>query len=311
MTAGLSLPTVDDIRAAAERIAPFAHRTPLQTSRLVNDWLNCDAFFKCENLQRAGAFKFRGACNAVMSLSEPQAQRGVVTHSSGNHGAALALAARLRGIPAYVVMPSNAPRVKQEAVAAYGARITLCEPTLAAREQTAARLIAETGAELVHPYNDFRIIAGQGTAALELHAEVPGLDDVIVPVGGGGLAAGTAIATRAVTNDCDVCCGEPAQADDAFRSLQTGRIIPVDHPDTIADGLRTSLGELTFTVLQQHRVEIITVPEEALIEAMQFVWTRMKLLIEPSSAVVVAAVRRATRAVCWTAGGTDSLRRQC
>ncbi len=188
-------------------------------------------------------------------------------------------------------MPATSPRVKQEAVAGYGARIILCEPTLSAREQTAEQVLAQTGGEFVPPYNDVRIIAGQGTAALELHAEVPALDAVIVPVGGGGLAAGTALATRALGSRCVVCGGEPERADDALRSLQAGRIIPVEHPDTIADGLRTSLGDRTFPILQQHLDEIITVSEAAIIEAMQFIWTRMKLLIEPSSAVAVAAVR--------------------
>ncbi|MGD9854785.1 MAG: pyridoxal-phosphate dependent enzyme [Planctomycetaceae bacterium] len=284
--------TLDDIRAAAARIAPFAHRTPVLTSRRVNDWLGSSAFFKCENLQRTGAFKFRGACNAVMSLSDEEARRGVVTHSSGNHGAALAEAARLRGIPAYVVMPSNAPPVKRAAVEEYGASVTECVPTLTAREETAARIIAETGAALVHPYDDLRTIAGQATAALELHEEVSGLDVIVTPVGGGGLAAGTALATRFLATRCRTILGEPRAVDDAWRSLQQGRIVPVENAATIADGLKTSLGERTFPILCEHVEQIVTVSEAEIVEAMRLVWTRMKVLVEPSSAVAVAAAAR-------------------
>jgi threonine dehydratase len=285
--------TFDDLSAARERIAAYIHRTPVFTSRLMNDWLGCEAHFKCEQLQRAGAFKFRGACHAVMGLSDGAARRGVVTHSSGNHGAALALAASLRGIPVHVVMPVNAPAVKRAAVAAYGGRIWPCEPTQAAREATCAAVIEETGGTLVHPYDDHRIIAGQATAAWELHEDVPGLDVIVVPVGGGGLAAGTALVTHAVNPRCRVMLGEPERADDAFRSLQAGRILPVERTDTVADGLRTSLGERTFPVIQRHVARIITVNEEAIIEALRMLWTRMKLIVEPSSAVPVAAIRAA------------------
>lgn len=289
--------TIDDIRAAAARIGPFAHQTPVHTSRRVNDWLGCSAFFKCENLQRTGAFKFRGACNAVMTLSDAQAARGVVTHSSGNHGAALAEAARLRGVPAYVVMPSSAPSVKRAAVEEYGATVTECLPTLASREATAARVIAETGAMLIHPYDDLRIISGQATAALELHAQVPGLEVIVTPVGGGGLASGTALTTHALAPGCRVVLGEPEAVDDARQSLQAGCRVPVGNGATIADGLKTSLGELTFPILRQHVEQIVTVTEAEIVEAMRFLWTRMKLIVEPSSAVAAAAVRKARKAL--------------
>jgi threonine dehydratase len=247
-------------------------------------------FFKCENLQKVGAFKFRGACNAVFSLPEEALRRGVATHSSGNHAQALALAARLRGAKAYIVMPRNAPEVKRRAVADYGAQIIPCEPTVADREATAARVVAETGATLIHPYNDARIIAGQGTAALELLADAPDLDYLLAPVGGGGLVSGTAIAAAGVSPKTRVIAAEPAGADDAYRSLRAGHIVPSEHPQTIADGLRTSLGELTFAAIQRHVREIVTVSEEAIESAMRHVWERMKIVIEPSSAVPVAAL---------------------
>ncbi len=247
-------------------------------------------FFKCENLQKVGAFKFRGACNAVFSLPEEALRRGVATHSSGNHAQALALAARLRGAKAYIVMPRNAPEVKRRAVADYGAQIIPCEPTVADREATAARVVAETGATLIHPYNDARIIAGQGTAALELLADAPDLDYLLAPVGGGGLVSGTAIAAAGVSPKTRVIAAEPAGADDAYRSLRAGHILPSENPQTIADGLRTSLGELTFAAIQRHVHEIVTVSEEAIESAMRHVWERMKIVIEPSSAVPVAAL---------------------
>ncbi len=284
--------SLDDIRIAAKRIAPFAHRTPVLSSRLVDEWLGCRAVFKCENLQRTGAFKFRGACNAVMSLSDAEAARGVVTHSSGNHGAALAEAARIRGIPAFVVMPVTAPTVKRAAVEGYGARVTECSPTLEARERTAARVIDETGATLIHPFDDLRIITGQATAAIELHEEISDLDVIVCPVGGGGLASGTALATHLRSPQCEVVLGEPSAVDDAFRSLQEGRFIPGDNSPTIADGLKTSLGQHTYPILRDHVARIVTVSEDEIIEAMRFLWTRMKLIVEPSSAVAVAAVRK-------------------
>ena len=283
-------PTITDIRQAAERIRPHAHRTPVMTCRSLDERVGAQVFMKCENLQKVGAFKFRGACNAVLSLSPDEAARGVATHSSGNHAQALALAARMRGIPAYIVMPRNAPAVKQAAVAGYGGIITLCEPTLAARESTLAEVVAATGAEVVHPYNDVRVIAGQGTAALELLADVPDLDVIMAPVGGGGLLSGTAIAARAVAPQIRVIAAEPAGADDAFRSLAAGHIIPSVQPQTIADGLLTSLGDLTFPIIRDHVEQIVTVSEPAIVAAMKFVWERAKLVVEPSGVVPIAAL---------------------
>ena len=286
----LRLPGIAAIREAAARIAPYARLTPVFSSRTMNDWLGVELFAKAENLQRVGAFKFRGACNAVFSLTVEEAARGVCTHSSGNHAQALALAARLRGVAAHVVMPRTAPSVKRAAVAGYGARIVPCEPTLAAREAALAEVISATGAGFIHPYNDPRVIAGQGTAALELLAEVPDLEFLLAPVGGGGLLSGTAIATAAVAPECRVYGAEPAGADDAARSLQEGRILPSVNPRTLADGLLTSLGELTFSAIRAHATGILTVTEEAIVAAMRRVWERMKLVIEPSAAVPVAAL---------------------
>jgi threonine dehydratase len=246
--------------------------------------------FKCENLQRVGAFKFRGASNALLSLPGQALQRGVATHSSGNHAAALACAAGEMGVPAYVVMPHTAPLVKQRAVAAYGATIFPCEPTLAAREAGLAEVVAATGAVVVHPFNDPAVIAGQGTAALELLEDAGPLDLIVVPVGGGGLAAGTALAVAARSPHTRVMAAEPEGADDAFRSLRDGVLYPSREPKTVADGLRTSLGELTFTLLRRHRVAVVTVSEAAIVAAMRLVWERLKLVIEPSAAVAVAAV---------------------
>ncbi len=247
-------------------------------------------FFKCENFQKVGAFKFRGATNAVFSLSDAEASKGVATHSSGNHAAALALAARLRGIPAHVVMPSTSRAIKQAAVDGYGARIVLCEPTLEARESTLETVVAATGAAVVHPYNDPRVIAGQGTAALELLADIPDLDVVMTPVGGGGLLSGTAIVVRSLAPGARVVGAEPAAADDAFRSLEQGRIVPSVDPRTIADGLLTSLGTLTFAIIREHVAGIVTVSEAAIVAAMRHVWERMKILVEPSSAVPLGAL---------------------
>ena len=278
------------IREAARRIAPYAHRTPVVTSQYFDRVTGGQLFFKCENLQKAGAFKFRGACNAVFSLPDEIAARGVATHSSGNHAQALALAAQLRSIPAWIVMPENASAVKQAAVQEYGGRIVHCTPTLAAREATAAAVIEETGATFIHPYDDAPIIAGQGTAALELLEAVPGLDLILAPVGGGGLISGTALAAAELSPSTAVFAAEPTGADDAYRSLAAGRIIPVQQADTVADGLRTSLGELTFAVIQRHVREIATVSDDEIIAAMKTFWQRTKLLIEPSAAVPLAAV---------------------
>jgi threonine dehydratase len=283
-------PTLDDIHQAAQRIKPYIHRTPILTNESLNQKVGARVFLKCENFQKVGAFKFRGASNAVFSLSDEEAARGVSTHSSGNHAQALALAARLRGIPAYIVMPSNAPAVKKAAVAAYGGQITFCEPTLQAREATLAQIVEETGSEVVHPYNDERVIAGQGTAAVEFLEEVPDLDVMITPVGGGGLLSGTSIAATEIKKGIRVIAGEPEMADDAYRSLQSGEILPSVKPKTIADGLLTSLGTKTFPIIQKHVEQIVTVSEQGISDSMKFIWERLKIIIEPSSAVAVGVL---------------------
>ncbi len=286
--------TAADLDAAVARIAPRAHRTPVVTCQRLDHACGAAVFLKCENLQKVGAFKFRGAVNAVFSLGDEAAARGVVTHSSGNHGAALALAARLRGVPATVVMPSNSARVKLDAVAGYGARVIQCEPTLAARESTAAAAQAETGATFIHPYDDERIIAGQASAALELLADVPDLDAVIAPVGGGGLLSGTALAAHHRAPGVAVYAAEPTGADDAARSVAAGRLIPIDEggaqADTVCDGLRTSLSGRTFDIIREHVAEIAVVSDAEAVAAMRAVWSYAKLLIEVSSAVPVAAL---------------------
>ncbi len=279
-----------DIQEAAARIAGKVHCTPVLTCAALDHLSGARLFFKCENLQKVGAFKMRGATNAVFALGDSEASRGVATHSSGNHGQALALAARLRGVPAYVVMPSSAPAVKKAAVSGYGAEVITCRPTLAAREATLAEVVARTGAAFVHPYDNDRIIAGQGTAALELLTDYPDLEVVMAPVGGGGLLAGTALATRHLAPDAAVIAAEPVGADDAFRSLAAGKIIPSENPDTVADGLLTSLGECNFPIIQAHVQEIWTVDDPAIIAAMRLVWERMKIIIEPSAAVCLAAL---------------------
>ncbi|HNE70430.1 MAG TPA: pyridoxal-phosphate dependent enzyme [Anaerolineales bacterium] len=283
-------PTLNDIQQAAERIKPYAHRTPVLTNESLNQKVGAQVYLKCENLQKVGAFKFRGACNAVYSLTDEEASHGVVTHSSGNHAQALALAAKMRGIPAYIVMPSNAPQVKKDAVAGYGGQITFCEPTLAARESTMEGIRQKTGATVVHPYDNEKVIAGQGTAAMELLEDVPDLDVIITPVGGGGLLSGTSIAAMGLKKGIRVIAGEPEKADDAFRSLQADRIIPSENPKTIADGLLTSLGALTFPIIQQNVEQIVTVSEEGIITTMKFVWERAKIIIEPSSAVAIGVL---------------------
>jgi threonine dehydratase len=285
-----SLPDLSAIEDAARRIADYLHRTPVYSSRRLDEHCEAQLFFKCENLQKVGAFKARGASNAVLSLSAEAAARGVATHSSGNHGAALAMAAQRRGIPALVVMPENAPAVKKAAVATYGASIVECEATLAAREQTLARVVEETGANVVHPYDDSRVIAGQGTVALELLQQVPDLDVVVVPVGGGGLLAGVATAVKALQPTTEVLAVEPAGADDAFRSFGLGRRVLQTSPDTIADGLRTSLGELNFAIIQRQVDTILTVADELIIEAMRLQWSRLKTVVEPSGAVSFAGL---------------------
>jgi threonine dehydratase len=286
----VSEPTIREIKEASERIEPYVHRTPVLMCSTLNRLCGAELFFKCENFQKAGSFKIRGAANAVFSLEDHEASRGVATHSSGNHAAALALAAKWRGIPAYVVMPETAPQVKKDAVAGYGAEIIFCEPTLEAREKGLATLVDRTGSAFIHPYNDYRVISGQGTAALELLEDFPDLDVVMTPVGGGGLLSGTAIAASAISPKTRVIGSEPKEADDAARSFHAGRIIPSRNPRTIADGLLTSLGDRTFPVIKAYVSNIVTVSEEAIVEAMRAVWERMKIIIEPSAAVPLAAL---------------------
>jgi threonine dehydratase len=282
--------TIQDIHEAAKRIKPYIHRTPVLTNESLNQKVGANVFMKCENLQKVGAFKFRGASNAVWSLTDEEAKLGVCTHSSGNHAQALALAAKMRGIPAYIVMPNNAPQVKKDAVAGYGGQITFCEPTLEDRESNLEKIKNKTGANVVHPYNDERVIAGQGTATLELLEEIPDLDVIIAPVGGGGLLSGTSIAATESKKGIRVIAAEPEKADDAFRSMQAGKIIPSENPNTIADGLLTSLGTLTFPIIQERVEQVVTVSEEAMIESMKFIWERAKIIIEPSAATVIAVL---------------------
>ncbi len=281
---------LEDIRAAARRIAPFAHRTPVATCSTLDRLAGRALFFKCEHLQKAGAFKFRGACNAVLRLSPETATRGVATHSSGNHAGALALAAKLRGIPAHIVMPRNASPVKRRAVEEYGGRAIECEPTQAARETTVAAVVAETNATLIPPYNHVDVIAGQGTTVLELLEQAPGLDALVMPVGGGGLMAGATLAMKALAPNARVFAAEPKGADDAARSKAAGRLIPQTGPNTIADGLLTGLGDLTWPVLRDCVERVVTVADEEIVAAMRLAWERAKLLIEPSAAVALAAV---------------------
>jgi threonine dehydratase len=278
-------PTLNDIRQASARIRPYAHWTSVLRCHSLDEITGATLFLKCENFQKVGAFKFRGACNAVLSLTDKEASRGVATHSSGNHAQALALAARLRGIAATIVMPSNAPEVKKAAVAGYGGEIVLCEPTLAAREETLARVVEKSGAMVIHPYNNYDVIAGQGTAALEFLEEIPDLDAILVPVGGGGLLSGTLIAAKGIKPSIQVIAAEPEGADDAYRSWKAGGIIPMAGPKTVADGLLTSLGDKTFPVIQRLVDEIVTVSDEATLKAMRLIWERAKLVVEPSGAV--------------------------
>ena len=284
------LPTAADVRAAAARIGPYVHRTPVFTSACLNRESGARLFFKAENLQKVGAFKMRGATNFVLQLTAAEARRGVVTHSSGNHGQAVAAAARARGVPATVVMPRSSSPVKRAAVAGYGARVELCADGDAARAAAAGRIEAEQGATLIHPYGHARIVAGQGTLALELFEQAAALDAVVAPVGGGGCLSGVSVVARALHPRIAVFGAEPDAADDAARSLAAGRIIPVEQPATVADGLRTSLAPLTFALLRTGRVTILTVQESDIIAAMRLIWTRMKLIVEPSAAVTLAAV---------------------
>ena len=279
-----------DIREAARRIEPYARKTPVETCGMLDELAGRSIFLKCENLQKVGAFKFRGACNAVMGLDDEDAARGVVTHSSGNHAQALALAAAMRGIKATIVMPSDAPRVKRSAVEGYGAFVVECEPTQEARERNARMIVEREGATFISPYDDHRIIAGQGTTYLELHEQVADLDALIVPLGGGGLLSGMSIAARALNPDIRIIGVEPELADDAAESVRIGRIVPQRPPRTIADGLRTSLGTLTFPIIRENVDEILSVSDEAIVCAMHVIWERAKLVVEPSAVVGVAAV---------------------
>ena len=303
------------IRDAYQRIQGVIHRTPVHTCSQLSDLAGSDIYFKCENFQKVGAFKFRGASNVVLSLSDAQAASGVVTHSSGNHAQALALAASQRGIPAHIVMPSNAPQVKKDAVAGYGARVILCEPTLDARESTAAEVVAETGAAFIHPYNHSGIIAGQATVALELLDQVADLDVIIAPVGGGGLLSGIAIAAKSINPAIRIVGAEPAGADDAFRSKESGEFIAQTSPDTIADGLLTSLGDLTWPVVRDLVDEIVVVDDVQIARGMKLMMERAKLLIEPSGATSFAAAVKMdfaspeTRVACVISGGNINLSR--
>ncbi len=309
------VPSLADITAARERIAPHVHVTPVYSSQLLDAHTGARVYFKCENLQKVGAFKARGASNAVFSLSAEEAARGVATHSSGNHGAALAMAARRRGVPAHIVMPANAPSVKQDAVAAYGGLVISCEPTLAAREATLERVVAGTGAHVVHPYADPRVIAGQGTVALEILEQVPDLEVIVVPVGGGGLLSGVALAIKNLRPEVEVVAAEPEGADDAFRSFGLGELQPSISPSTIADGLLAGLGELNFALIQQYVDTIVTVTDASIVAAMRLQWTRLKTVVEPSGAVSFAALLehperfRGRRVVTVISGGNLDLDR--
>jgi threonine dehydratase len=281
---------LDSIRAAHERIRPYINRTPVLTSSRLNEASGASLFFKCENFQKIGAFKTRGATNAVFSLDDATARRGVATHSSGNHGAALARAAKLRGISAHIVMPSNSTKVKVRAVESYGARVVFCEPTEAARESACADVIAKTGATLIHSFENEDVIAGQGTAAVELLEDVSDLDLVMCPIGGGGLLCGTAVAAKSMRPNIEVIAAEPANADDAAQSFRAGRVIRTEKKFTIADGLRTNVGEPNFSIIQRYVDDIVTVSEEAMVSAMRTIWETMKIIIEPSAAVPYAAI---------------------
>jgi len=293
----MDAPNFEAIRAAHRRIAPHIHRTPVVSSASLDEIAGAQLFFKCENLQKTGSFKIRGATNAIFSLTDEEALHGVVAPSSGNHAAAMALAARWRGIPAYIVMPSNSSAAKMRAVESYGGKITLCEPNMASRENTCAEVMRKTGAHLVHPYDDARVIAGQGTAALELLEEIGDLDVVITPASGGGLLSGTAIAAKGMRPGIRLVGGEPRNADDAYRSLASGKIQAAAQSETMADGLRATLSPLTFSILQSMVDEISLVSEEEIVTVMLLLWERTKLVVEPSGAVAAApALNRRIRA---------------
>ena len=284
--------TLRELEEIHQKIQPYIHRTTVFTSQLLNGITEAELFFKCENFQKMGAFKMRGAASAILNLSPEKQQKGVVTHSSGNFAQAVSLAAKNIGVPAYIVMPSSAPQVKRDAVKGYGGKITLCPPNLAAREKAAEKIIEETGATFVHPSNDLDVIYGQGTAALELLQDHSDLDIVVTPVGGGGLIAGTAVAVSNSSKKCKTIGAEPFEADDAYRSLQSGSIETNETTNTVADGLRTQLGDKNFPIIKEHVSEIIRVKEAEIIAALRLIWERMKIIVEPSSAVALAAVLR-------------------
>lgn len=286
----MHIPTFDEVLAARERISPHIHQTPVLTSSFMDGLSGANLLFKCESFQKAGAFKARGACNAVFGLSSKEAEKGVATHSSGNHGLSLAYAAGRRGIPCTVVMPRTAPAAKKDAVKGYGGRVVECEPSTSSREKVFAEVVAETGAEFVHPYNDPRVIAGQATCSLELLEQAEGLDAVIAPIGGGGMVSGTCLTLSSIAPSIKVYAGEPQQADDAYRSFKAGHIIADDAPETVADGLKVPLKELTWHFVSRHVSDILTVSEQEIVDAMKLIWKRMKIVIEPSSAVPLAAI---------------------
>jgi threonine dehydratase len=287
---GLMVPTFDDVLEAHARIAPYIHRTPVLTSSYLNDLTGAELFFKCENFQKAGAFKVRGACNAVFGLTGAMAARGVATHSSGNHALSLSYAAGRRGIPCHVVMPRTAPQAKKDAVRGYGGEITECEPSTTSREAVFAGVEARTGAAFVHPYNDPRVIAGQATCSREFLEQVDGLEAIIAPIGGGGMISGTCLTVSSTAPEVKVYAAEPLNADDAARSFRAGRIIADDAPDTIADGLKVPLKDLTWHFVRHHVTDVLTATEAQIIDAMKLTWKRMKLVIEPSCAVPLAAI---------------------
>ncbi len=286
----MTIPSYDDVVAAHERIKPYIHETPVLTSRFLNDLSGAELFFKCENFQKAGAFKVRGACNAVFGLDEETAKIGVATHSSGNHALSLAYAAGQRGIPVTVVMPRTAPQAKKDAVIGYGGSIVECEPSTSSREAVFADVVATSGAEFVHPYNDPRVIAGQGTCAKELVSQVDNLDAVVAPIGGGGMISGTCLTLSNIAPQINIYAAEPLNADDAARSFRAGHIIADDAPDTVADGLKVPLKELTWHFVSHHVTDILTATEEEIVEAMKLIWKRMKIVMEPSSAVPLAII---------------------
>lgn len=284
------IPTYDDVLAAHERIRPYIHRTPVLTSEFMNKLTGAELFFKCENFQKAGAFKARGASNAVFGLSEAMAAKGVATHSSGNHALSLAYAAGRRGIPVTVVMPRTAPEAKKAAVRGYGGKIVECEPSTSSREAVFAEVVAATGAEFVHPYNDPRVIAGQATCSKELLEDIGGLDAVIAPIGGGGMVSGTCLTLSMIAPKVEIYAAEPEQADDAYRSFKAGYIIADDAPNTVADGLKVPLKELTWHFVKRHVTDILTASDQEIIDAMRLTWERMKIVMEPSCAVPLATI---------------------